>query len=431
MSGRNTGGPHRRALDVAASDPQGTSQKRERDRAYRHAHADEIAAKANVWREANKDHVREGRRRWKQENPDRARELNRESMRRAATRRRRLTESRRKAQERSARWKEEHPEHVREFKKRWVADNRNKVREYYRRYHAKHRDEVNARATARRDADPEKARKARKEWADRNNDRLAELQRQYRSDPEKYRAALDSNSAAKRLNRRLERAGLPPKHVHRASAAERRANERASDAYFADPVLPEHLRQFTVLTEALAEHVIKNGTRLREFAEAYVATRERMGLPPVDVENIVYARAVEFVTDRMRRVDQLTSRDVAAAVRSAKSVISVYVRREQYVSLVEAVATYIRRHQARLTARVSAVNRARALVGQPRVPFGPLIVRTAIAEVAPAVPIVSLHAGDLRRAMDEALRRYERQNFDDHFFPLHGSLPSQTIGRSM
>ena len=76
-------------------------------------------------------------------------------------------------------------------------------------------------------------------------------------------------------------------------------------------MLPEHSRQFTVLAESLTEHMLKNAAHRREFAEAYSATRARIGLPPVHTEDIMYARAVEIITEGMRRVDLLTSRDVA------------------------------------------------------------------------------------------------------------------------
>ena len=433
MASQNADGPQHPSIGVrsSVSDAQRIRERRERDRAYRSAHAEEIAAKARIWREANKDHIREAQRRWKEENQELSRELNRESMRRTAARRRRLADTRRKARERSAEWKRQHPAHVREYKRQWVADNHDKMREYYRRYHAKHHDEVNARATARRDADPEKVTKARKEWANRNKDRLAEIQRNYRSDPEKYRAVLDSNSAAKRLGRRLEGAGLPSKKVHRASAAERRANEHAADEYFGNPDLPERLRQFTVFTEALTAHVLANGSRMREFAEAYVATRERIGLPNVDVEKVVYARAVEIVTNQMRRVDQLTGRNVASAVRSAKATVAEHERHEQYVKLVRGLDAHIRRHSVRLAGMATMANRARAESGQSRIPVGPLIVRIAIGEVTRVVPIGRLRVGDLRRIRDGALRRYDRQNVDEHFVAPHGLSPSQTMARWM
>jgi phytoene/squalene synthetase len=145
------------------------------------------------------------------------------------------------------------------------------------------------------------------------------LQRARRSDPETYQSELEANAAARRLKRSLSRVGLPPKLLHATTAAERRSNEREADAYFGAPSLPEHLRQFTVFAESLTEHMLENGARMHEFAEAYVETRARMGLPSVPVGNIVYARAVELVAERMRRVDLLTSRDVAAAVRSTQT----------------------------------------------------------------------------------------------------------------
>ena len=432
MANQNADGPQQPSIGKSSvADAQRVQERRERDRAYRSAHAEEIAAKARIWREANKDHIREEQRRWKEENRERSRELNRESMRRTAARRRRLADLRRKARERSAEWKRQHPERVREYKKQWATDNHDKMREYYRRYHAKHRDEVNARATARRDADPEKVTKARKEWANRNKDRLAEIQRNYRSDPEKYRAVLDSNSAAKRLGRRLERAGLPSKKVHRSSAAERRANEHAADEYFGNPDLPQRLRQFTAFTEALTAHLLANGARMREFAEAYVATRERMGLPNVDVEKVVYARAVEIVTNQMRRVDQLTGRDVAAGVRSAKAAVAERERGEQYAALLKAVDAHIRRHSVRLSTGASAVNRARMEAGQPKIPMGPLIVRIALSEAMRVLRTDKLRVGDLRLIRDVALRRLERQNLDQHLLVARGPSPSQPSVRLM
>ena len=84
---------------------------------------------------------------------------------------------------------------------------------------------------------------------------------------------------------------------------------------FSDP----HLRQFTVFAESLTEHMLRNGARMRDFADASVETRTRMGLPPVPAEDIVSARAAEIVAERMRRVDLLAGRDIAAAVRSTKA----------------------------------------------------------------------------------------------------------------
>ena len=69
--------------------------------------------------------------------------------------------------------------------------------------------------------------------------------------------------------------------------------------------------------------------------------------------------------------------------------------------------------------------------GQPKIPPGPLIVRIAIGEVTRVVPIDRLRVGDLRRVRDEALRRYERQNVDDHFLVSQRRPLLQTTGPSI
>ncbi|WP_104133189.1 hypothetical protein [Cryobacterium sp. M91] len=362
-------------------------------------HTSDAAEKRRQYVAANRDRIREMNRLWRSEHLDRARELNRDSMRRAAARRHREAELRARGRERAKRWREEHPERRREYQQRWVAENREKVREYYNRYYEAHRAEVNARAAARRDADPERTKQITRQWAERNKERRAELQRNRRSDPEIYQSELEANAAARRLKRSLSRAGLPPKLLHVTTAAERRANEREADAYFSDPSRPEHLRQFTVFAESLTEHMLKNGARMNEFAEAYVETRARMALPRVPVENIVYARAVEIVAERMRRVDLLTSRDVAAAVRSTKAGVRRVERQQQMNELMKAIVVHFHQDSARLDAQAEMENRARAQRGMPRVPAESLVVQLALQDVFERVPTSRLTKADARTAV--------------------------------
>jgi len=373
----------RRAGDQGADEKE---RARERNRRYRQAQPERHAASVRRWKEANPDRVRELKRRWREQNPERSKELNRESARRTAARKRRLLETRRRSNEASRRWRETHPEHVREYRRRWAAANRDKLHEYYLRYRETHREELNARATAWRDTQPEKIKRARKAWVERHKERAAEIQRKRRSDPEKYRAELDANSAAKRLARRLERAGLPAKRVHRTTAAEQRANARAADVYFGDPALPERLRQFTVFTVSLTEDVLKHGDRMLSFAESYVATRVRMGLPPVDAEQLMYFRAAQVVTERMKKVDLLTSREIAAAVRSAKSVAVAATQERQLKELITAVELHVRRNRTRLIGEAHLENVARTRRGKPQLPAELLAVRTALEEVLEASP---------------------------------------------
>ncbi len=366
-------------------------------------HTDSNPDEANAesrrrWVDANRDRVREMNRRWRAEHLDRARQLNRDSMRRAAARKRREAELRARGRERAKRWRDANPDRVREYQQQWVKQNREKVREYYNNYYAKHRDEVNVRAAARRDADPDRTKQARKRWADRNKERIAELQRNRRSNPETYESELAANAAARQLKRRLSGAGLPPKRLHAATAAERRNNERKADAFFSDPALPEHLRQSTVFAESLAEQVGKNGARMREFAEAYAAARARMGLPPVPTEDIVYSRAVELVTERLRRVDLLTSRDAAAAVRGAKAVVRQHERKQQFEQLVKALVAHSYRNLARLTEEAAIESRARVQHGKPRVSTESLILQLATQEVVQFVVTSRLTIADVRSA---------------------------------
>ncbi|WP_104177055.1 hypothetical protein [Cryobacterium sp. Y50] len=367
--------------------------------------SDPDAEKRRQYMAANRDRIRELNRLWRSQHLDRARELNRDSMRRAAARRHREADVRARGRERAKRWREEHPERRREYQQRWVAENRGKVREYYNRYYEAHRDEVNSRVAARRDADPERTKQITRQWAERNKERRADLQRNRRSDPEIYQSELEANAAARRLKRSLNRAGLPPKLLHATTAAERRTNEREADAYFNDPSRPEHLRQFTVFAESLTEHMLKNGARMREFADAYVETRARTGLPPVPVENIVYARAVEIVADRMSRVDFLTSRDVAAAVRATKAEVRREERQRQFDGLVKGVIAEVHRYRGRYVVASTMENQARVQRGKPRASVEKLVVQLAMQEVVERVPTGLLTIEDAHSAARVATLR--------------------------
>lgn len=390
----------RKALEASRGDDDGFSGEVVHD-----PHLDQRSETRRRWVEANRDHIREMNRHWRAENLERARQLNRDSMRRATARKRREAEARARGRERAKGWREAHRDTVRNYQQRWVEENREKVREYYNRYYVNHRDEVNTRAAARRDADPERMKQAQRQWAERNRERRAELPRNRRSDPEKYAAELAANAAAKRLKRRLQQSGLPPKRVHPSTAGERRFNERDAEAYFQDPALPERLRQFTVLSESLTEHMLKKGGRMREFAEAYSATRARMGLPPVQTENIIYGRAVEIVTARMRRVDLLTSGDVAAAVRSTKAAVQYEERKQQFERLVKTVVTVMHRDSTRFVAEAELENRARAYQGKPGVAVDSLAVQIALQEVLERDPMGRLSVEDVRSAGRSAKTR--------------------------
>jgi len=168
---------------------------------------------------------------------------------------------------------------------------------------------------------------------------------------------------------------------------------------------PEHLRQFTVFAESLTEHMLKNGARMREFAGAYVEARARIGLPPVPVETIVYARAVEIVAERMRRVDLLTGPDVAAAVRSTKAEVLREERQQQFERLIRTVVTHAHRNSARFLGDAEMENQARTHRGRSRVPVESLVVQLAMQEVIGRVPTNRLTIEDARSVARVAKQR--------------------------
>lgn|GEM_PF-1639731 len=384
--------------DEAAQAAAKLEHTRELKRRWREANLDRVHEQSRAWKAAHPERVRELNRRWREANLDRSRQQNRDSARRTAARRRREAETRRKARERAKRWREEHPERVRAYQQRWVEANRDKVREYYNRYYATHRDQVSERAAARRDADPERTKRVTKEWAERNKERRAELQRRRRSDPEVYRAELEANAAARRLKRRLARAGLPPKRIHPTTAAERRANERAAAAYFGDPMLDEHLRQFTVFADTLREHMLENAGRMMEFARAYAERRDRLGLPPVDIERLMYSRAVEVVAHQVRSVELLTSRDIAAAVRSTKALTRRQTRNVQFDELVATIVRRVSEHRDRLTAEAMLEITVRRRRGRESASVDSIVVQLAAQEVVPLLRTDRLTAADARAA---------------------------------
>jgi hypothetical protein len=381
------------------------ARKAEHKRQYQQAHREQHAEDARRWKARNPERVREMNRQWRADHLERSRELNRESARRTTARRRRLTERRRRSNDASRRWRQAHPDHVRAYHRRWQDANRDKVAEYQERYRRTHRDELNGRATAWRDSAPEKMKAARKAWADRNKERTAEIQRKRRDDPEKHRADLDKNNAAKRLAHRLERVGLPPKRRHRVTAAERRANERAAIAYFQDPALSERLRQFAQLTQRLTDHVLNHGDHIRDFAQSFNAARSRLGLPSADVEQVVYARAVEIVTDGMKRVDLLTSRDVAAAVRSAKSNVAAAARERWAKQLRADIETYVRKNRLSLLEEAELENAMRLRSGKARMPVELIVAHAALEEVLEARAEGALEGAGIRQILGQVQPR--------------------------
>jgi hypothetical protein len=310
-----------------------------------------------------------------------------------------------RGRERAKEWRENHRDEVRNYHSKWVAQNKEKIREYSARYYVAHREEINERSAARRDANPELAKQWRKAWAERNKERLAELQRERRSNPEVYQAQLEDNAAAKRLKRRLEKAGLPPRQVHPVTAAERRAHERAADRYFSDAQLAEKIWQSLAFTETLTEHLRVHEPQMREFAAAYVDSRSRLGLPVVGVEEVMYARAVDVVLSDLHRAELLTSRDIASAVRNSRALLWRERRDRQFDQLLRAVVGHANNQRNRLVLETEIENRARSQRGRPRVRTDALLVQLALHEVVDRLPTDNLTVENIRSVCRAALAR--------------------------
>jgi hypothetical protein len=186
---------------------------------------------SNAWRLRNPDRMRELRQAWRAVNLERSRELNRESMRRAAARRRRLEQ--RRATGRA--WYAEHRGQERERARTFRLAHPDRVREYQLRYRERHPERATATSRAAsqrwRDAHAEEVRAA---------DRLAAEARRA-ADPDAFKRWYAANADVQRTRsreagkrrRRLAALGLPPARVHRVYAAERRANDVAADAFYA------------------------------------------------------------------------------------------------------------------------------------------------------------------------------------------------------
>jgi hypothetical protein len=140
--------------------------------------------------------------------------------------------------------------------------------------------------------------------------------------------------------------------------------------------------------------MLKNVARIHESAEAYVETRARMGRPPLSVQNIVYVRAGEIVAERMRRVDLLTGRGVAAAARSTKAEVRRVERQLQFEQLVKVVVRQVHRNSVQLARRGRRESGARAHREKQRAPIESLMVKLAMRAVVERGPTNSLTVED-------------------------------------
>lgn len=305
---------------------------------------------------------------WHTVNP----EKHREHVRRSAQRKKELAaraSSRRASQQK---WEAANRDHVREYRAQWRAANLDKVRAQQRASYARRKDAVAQRSREDRDRHPDKYAanlERAKLWRKNNPEKVAEYARERRKDPEKYAQQLRANREAKRLQRRLAALNLPAPIKHRASAAEKRTNERDANVFFTSAQARTWHHQYAILHQELHRILTTEHHALREAAARANAARQRAGLPAADVATAISARAVERVLDDGARATALTSADIARAVQSVHAQMLREQKQHQEQSLRAALRLRVRRNTAALTREAEIENTARAQVGKARLPL--------------------------------------------------------------
>lgn len=276
--------------------------------------------------EERRERAAAGRKAWWDSHPDyyadeehleQRRAVNRESMRRrVAADRRRQAEVKRVGE-----WARKNPEKRKAARERFKDQNPEKYRASQREYYHRNKEAIKARTDLRHSRDPEKLRERRQRY--RATARSKDTPGQWKpSEEQRARYAAQSRDT-RRLDRQLKRAGLPPRQVQRATAAELRVNLAAADTFFnrkrsraevrrvtagdviEGPVTPAMAQAWTdYLTQvrarrahvlAVRAYITKHGKQLREDVTLDSRARQLVGKPPLDVEAEIWRRAVDVV----------------------------------------------------------------------------------------------------------------------------------------
>ncbi|MDW4572672.1 hypothetical protein R8Z57_07765 [Microbacterium sp. M3] len=279
------------------------------------ARAARLAAQRKAWNDANPSYYAE----YRDRNREEIRRKNREYMRDQAQRERDQRERRQKGIDRAKAWAKEHPEERQEARERYKQKHPEAYKQAQRDYYYRNREAIAERRRSREAANPDKANEARR----RAVDRAREAGRNSSWSPTSDQRATyrDRENEARRMARRRARAGLPERHLHRVHAAERRHNDAAADAFFAqkptaqdvarirdqdEPTPPElvHALQersenrrvvreiLAIAEEYFADHEIELRARVAEVSRA----RFRGGMLPLDVYTEPRRYALEFAS---------------------------------------------------------------------------------------------------------------------------------------
>lgn len=285
------------------------AQSRDEERAAR------LAAQRKAWNDAHPTYYAD----YRDRNREEIRRKNREYMRDQAQRERDEKERRQKGIDRAKAWAKEHPEERRQARERYKQKHPEAYKQAQRDYYHRNREAIAERQRAREAADPDKANEARR----RAVDRAREVGRDstWSPTPDQRATYRERENEARRQARRRARAGLPERQLHRVHAPERRHNDAAANAFFAqrrtghdvariraqdEPTPPElvHALQersdnrrvvreiLAIADEYFAEHEVELRARVAEVSRA----RFRGGMLPLDVYTEPRRHALEFAS---------------------------------------------------------------------------------------------------------------------------------------
>jgi hypothetical protein len=285
------------------------AQSRDDERAAR------LAAQRKAWNDAHPTYYAE----YRDRNREEIRRKNREYMRDQAQRERDEKERRQKGIDRAKAWAAEHPGERQQARDRYKQKHPEAYKQAQRDYYYRNREAIAERRRAREAVDPDKANEARHRAVDRA--REAGRNSTWSPTPDQRATYRERENEARRMARRRARAELPQSQLHRVHAAERRLNDAAAEAFFAqkrtgediarirdqdEPTPPElvHALQersenrrvvreiLAVAEEYFADHEVELRARVAEVSRA----RFRGGMLPLDVYTGPRRQALEFAS---------------------------------------------------------------------------------------------------------------------------------------
>ena len=274
-----------------------------------------LAAQRKAWNDAHPTYYAE----YRERNREDIRRKNRERERDRAQREREEKARRQKGIDRARAWAAEHPEERQQARERYKQKHPETYKQAQRDYYYRNRDAIAERRRAREAADPAKANEARRRAVDRA--RAAGRAPGGSPTPDQRATYRERENEARRLQRRRARAGLPERRLHRVLAPERRHNDAAADAFFAqkrsgediarirdqdEPTPPDLVHAWQersesrrVVREILAiaeeyftDHEVELRARVAEVSRA----RFRGGMLPLDVYTEPRRHALEFAS---------------------------------------------------------------------------------------------------------------------------------------